>query len=157
MNFGRALEILENGGKIARAGWNGKDMFAYLVPANSYPAQTGAAKSHFGDDGMVPYNAYMALKGADNTVSTWAPSGSDALAKDWIEAGVHTLELPPHQQRVLDERADLVGRLDKLTLFFDTPTFTSLDAAEQSRLHYQAVAMKEYAAVLAERIAAFTE
>ena len=84
MTFGLALEALKRGARVARAGWNGKGMFAYLVPANSYPAQTGAAKAFFGEGGMVPYNAYLALKGADDTVSTWAPSGSDALAEDWL-------------------------------------------------------------------------
>lgn len=157
MNFGQALEILKHGGKVERAGWNGKGMFAYYVPANAYPAQTGVAKAYFGDSTLVPYNAYIALKGVDGTVSTWAPSCSDALAEDWQAVGGNAIALPPHQQRVIDERADLVGRLDRLTIFFDTPTFASLDAAEQSRLQYQAVAMKEYAAALAERIVAFTE
>ena len=83
MTFGDAITALKNGAKVARAGWNGKGMFVYLVPANSYPAQTGAAKTFFGDGGMVPYNAYLALKGMDDTVSTWAPSGSDALSEDW--------------------------------------------------------------------------
>lgn len=83
LTFGTALSALKDGKRVARAGWNGKGMFAYLVPANSYPAQTGAAKAFFGEGGMVPYNAYLALKGADDTVSTWAPSGSDALAEDW--------------------------------------------------------------------------
>ncbi len=81
--FGAALMLLKDGQRVARAGWNGKGMFVYLVPANSYPAQTGAAKAFFGEGGLVPYNAYLALKGADDTVSTWAPSGSDALAEDW--------------------------------------------------------------------------
>lgn len=83
MDFGTAVAALKDGKRVARAGWNGRGMFAYLVPANSYPAQTGAAKAFFGDAGLVPYNAYLALKGADDTVSTWAPSGSDALAEDW--------------------------------------------------------------------------
>lgn len=83
MNFGSAVAALKAGSKVARAGWNGKGMFVYLVPAASYPVQTGAAKSYFGDGSMVPYNAYLALKGVDDTVSTWAPSGSDALAEDW--------------------------------------------------------------------------
>lgn len=84
MTFGGALVALKRGAKVARAGWNGKGMFAYLVPAASYPAQTGAAKSHFGEGALVPYNAYLALKNVDNTVSTWAPSGGDALAEDWL-------------------------------------------------------------------------
>lgn len=84
MNFGDALIAVKLGGKIARAGWNGAGMFAYLVPANSYPVQTGAAASHFGAGSMVPYDAYFALKNATGTVSTWAPSCNDSLAEDWM-------------------------------------------------------------------------
>lgn len=83
MNFGQALEAMKAGQKVARAGWNGKGMFVYLVPASNYPAQTGAAKSHFGDGAMVPYNAYMAIKNVDDTVSTWVPSVNDCLSEDW--------------------------------------------------------------------------
>ena len=83
LTFGLAIEALKAGHKVARAGWNGKGMFVYYVPANSYPVQTGAAKSHFGDGSMVPYNAYMAIKNVDNTVSTWVPSVNDCLSEDW--------------------------------------------------------------------------
>ena len=84
MSFGMAVEAMKKGLRVARAGWNGSGMFAYIVPANSYPAQTGAAKAHFGESGMVPYREYMALKTAQDDVATWAPSGSDALADDWV-------------------------------------------------------------------------
>lgn len=83
MNFGEALESLKAGQKVARDGWNGKGMFAYLVPAASYPVQTGAAASHFGEGSFVPYRAYLALKTVDGDVATWAPSCSDVLAEDW--------------------------------------------------------------------------
>ena len=59
-------------------------MFAYIVPANTYPAQTEIAKAWFGENGMVPYRAYWALKTAQEDVATWSPSGSDSLAEDWI-------------------------------------------------------------------------
>lgn len=62
---------------------------------------------------------------------------------------------PPHQQRVVDERADLVDKTTKLQAFFDTPVFASLDAAEQHRLRTQLVAMQTYSDILGERIAAF--
>ena len=84
MTFGLALEALKMGLKAARTGWNGKGMFVYMVPPASYPVQTGAAKSHFGEGSMVPYNAYMAIKNVDNTVSTWVPSVNDCLAEDWV-------------------------------------------------------------------------
>lgn len=83
MNFGKALEALKNGKKVARTGWNGSGMFAYIVPANAYPANTEAAKSFFGEQ-PVPYRAYFALKTAQDDVATWVPSGSDILAEDWI-------------------------------------------------------------------------
>jgi hypothetical protein len=83
MTFGQAIEAMKVGQKVARAGWNGKGMFAYYVPANSYPVQTGAAKSHFGEGAMVPYNAYMAIKNVNETVSTWVPSVNDVLSDDW--------------------------------------------------------------------------
>ena len=82
MTFGEAIEAAKNGLKVARKGWNGANMFAYIVPANSYPAQTEAARSTFGK--MVPYRQYWALKTAQEDVAAWAPSGSDTLAEDWI-------------------------------------------------------------------------
>lgn len=83
IDFGEALRAIKRGEKVARKGWNGKGMFVYYVPANKYPVQTGAAKSHFGEGAMVPYNAYMAIKNVDDSVSTWVPSVNDCLAEDW--------------------------------------------------------------------------
>lgn len=81
LTFGHAIEAAKQGHKVSRSGWNGSGMFAYIVPANTYPAQTKAAQDTFGD--MVPYRAYWALKTTQNDIATWAPSGSDSLAEDW--------------------------------------------------------------------------
>lgn len=83
LTFGQALKALKRGERVARAGWNGKGMFIYYVPANAYPAQTGVAKAYFGEDAKVPYAAYLAIKNVNETVSTWAPSISDCLSEDW--------------------------------------------------------------------------
>lgn len=83
LDFGAALEHLKEGHRVARDGWNGKGMFVYLVPPASYPVQTGAAKAHFGEGSLVPYNAYFAIKNVNETVSTWVPSVNDCLAGDW--------------------------------------------------------------------------
>lgn len=82
MSFGHAIELAKLGFKVARTGWNGAGMFAYIVPANSYPAQTEAIKGTFEND-MVPYREYWALKTAQNDIAMWSPSGSDSLANDW--------------------------------------------------------------------------
>jgi hypothetical protein len=81
MNFGEALQSLKDGFKVERAGWNGKGMFLYHVPAQSYPAVTEIAKKQFGD--MVPYGAYIAMKTAQNNVVPWLASQTDILAEDW--------------------------------------------------------------------------
>jgi hypothetical protein len=83
MTFGHALEMLKAGHAVARAGWNGRGMFVYHVPAARYPAQTGIAKRYWGEQETVPYNAYFALKGVDGAVSTWVPSVTDCVAEDW--------------------------------------------------------------------------
>ncbi len=82
MSFGAAIEAAKRGHKVSRSGWNGSGMYAYIVPANSYPAQTEAIKGQFDGD-MVPYREYWALKTAQDDIAMWAPSGSDSLANDW--------------------------------------------------------------------------
>jgi hypothetical protein len=79
--FGAAIEAAKQGKKVSRTGWNGANMYAYIVPAASYPSQTEVARKEFGD--MVPYRAYWALKTAQNDIAMWSPSGSDSLAEDW--------------------------------------------------------------------------
>lgn len=92
LSFGHALVALKAGQKVARRGWNGKGMFLYLVPANSYPAQTDAAKEYWKGKGtgetlegnpLVPYGAYIAMKTAQENVVPWLASQTDVLADDW--------------------------------------------------------------------------
>lgn len=63
--------------------------------------------------------------------------------------------MQPHQQRVVDEKFELDGRLEKLTIFMDGDIFDGLPEEEQDRLERQFAAMTDYSAVLGERIAAF--
>jgi len=81
MDFGKAIQAIKDGKKVARSGWNGKGMFVYYVPENSYATTTAIAKEQFGD--TAKYNAYMAIKNVNDTVSTWVPSVNDCLAEDW--------------------------------------------------------------------------
>lgn len=82
MNFGQATEQAKMGFKITREGWNGKGMYVYFVPANSYPAVTEIAKAEFGE--TVPYTAYFAMKNATGTVNPWTITNTDVLAEDWM-------------------------------------------------------------------------
>lgn len=85
VSFGAAIQLARLGYKIARSGWNGSGMFAYIVPKNKYPVTSpGSPIKGVYENDMVPYREYWALKTAQNDIATWAPSGSDSLANDWI-------------------------------------------------------------------------
>ncbi len=81
LTFGLAIEALRMGKKVARLGWNGKGMFVYYVPPNVYATIVEVAKQEFGDS--VLFNAYLAIKNVNGTVSTWVPSINDVLSADW--------------------------------------------------------------------------
>lgn len=83
MNFGAAIVHMKDfGKKIARRGWNGKNMFLYYVPAASYPPCTQIAKDAFNGEN-VPYLAYIAMKTSTGAVVPWSASQTDVLANDW--------------------------------------------------------------------------
>ena len=63
--------------------------------------------------------------------------------------------MQPHQERVVTEKTELDGKLDKLNLFFTTKIYADLPEDEQRRLDRQATIMTRYSEVLGERIAAF--
>lgn len=68
--------------------------------------------------------------------------------------------LAPHQQRVLDEKADLDRKIAALAKFIDpfpSPNviFGGLPESERMRLYAQHRAMVTYSTILGERIAAF--
>lgn len=83
MSFGLAVEAMKMGYKVTREGWNGKGMFLYYVTADYYPVKMDAAKSFFGENSMVPYRDYIAMKTVNNEVVPWVASQSDILANDW--------------------------------------------------------------------------
>lgn len=65
----------------------------------------------------------------------------------------HTLQ--PHQQRVVNEKAELDDRLSKLQAFVENPKFISIDTGEQRRLLEQRNIMLAFSDILGDRIAAF--
>ena len=66
------------------------------------------------------------------------------------------MELQPHQQRVVTEKAELDEKLNALQKFWKSPIFDGLPVEEKQRLLKQGGLMMGYSAVLGDRIAAFT-
>lgn len=75
MNFSDALAKLKWGSSIARAGWNGKGMFLFLIPEWNY---TDGKHDNYRN---LPF---IAMKTADNKVVPWLASQTDILAGDWM-------------------------------------------------------------------------
>lgn len=72
MNFGKAIESLKEGKKVARKGWNGKGMWLCLVP--------GSNKAYYG----FPMQDCIAMKTANDKMQPgWLASQADILAEDW--------------------------------------------------------------------------
>ncbi|EMQ4857230.1 hypothetical protein AAIB78_001863 [Morganella morganii] len=64
--------------------------------------------------------------------------------------------MQPHQQRVVDEKADLEDKVTKLNAFIASSlVFTDLDATQQGLLMAQVGAMNSYLEILNLRIASF--
>lgn len=82
VDFGKAIEALKQGKRVARDWWFA--MFLYYVPANRYPYSTEAGKAISGEDGKVEYGAYIAWKTVNNNVIPWSSNVDDILAEDWV-------------------------------------------------------------------------
>ena len=88
MNFGGALEALKAGKFVARAGWNGKGMYLWLMPAATVPVEW-CKEPHLkalaeANGGAFEALGMIRMKTADNKVLTgWLASQTDMLAEDW--------------------------------------------------------------------------
>lgn len=91
MDFGKALEMLKEGKKVSRQGWNGKGMWIVLVsPVDpEHTRKLGIEnKSGFysfinGHTGPLATLPFIAMKTADNKLVPWLASQTDILAEDW--------------------------------------------------------------------------
>ena len=65
--------------------------------------------------------------------------------------------MEPYKQRVVDEKAALDDKIEKLLKFLGASAYHDLDPDEQGRLQKQYGLMQKYSDVLADRITAFQE
>lgn len=70
MNFGQAIALLKLGKKVARQGWNGRNMWLALQVPDAHSKMS------------LPY-IYMSTVTSD--LVPWLASQTDVLAEDWVE------------------------------------------------------------------------
>jgi len=69
--------------KVARAGWNGKGMFLFLVPGSTFEVNRPPLLGIYEEGTEINYQPHIDMKTADDTVVPWLASQSDLLAEDW--------------------------------------------------------------------------
>lgn len=86
-DIGIANRLLDLGHKIARLGWNGKNM--YVVKKDGYQDGVPANKSHADKHGCeigdtVIYDPYLEMRTATGSFVPWVISNTDFFATDYI-------------------------------------------------------------------------
>lgn len=83
MDFSEALKIVKSGGRVARSGWNGKNMFIFLVPGSRFKVNREPLLSILGEGTEVDYHGHVDMRTATGQIVPWLASQTDLLAEDW--------------------------------------------------------------------------
>ena len=106
MDFGKALEALKQGKRVARLGWNGKGMFIFMRPADEITLNTvvfniksipqsvkdflsrktdPSKEDRLDGESKIKFGSYLCMYAADGSiVNGWLASQTDMLAEDWV-------------------------------------------------------------------------
>jgi len=86
ITFGDAIMMMKSGRKVARKGWNGKDMWLILVPGSpSVRPVAGTPYSNAGITEPTNINPHIDMMTASGEMQPgWLASQTDMLAEDWV-------------------------------------------------------------------------
>lgn len=84
MDFSEALQGVKNGYKVARQGWNGKNMFIFLVPGSVFKVNRPPLLGIYPEGTEIKYHGHVDMKTADGQIVPWLCSQTDMLAEDWV-------------------------------------------------------------------------
>lgn len=82
-NFSRALEELKTGKKVSRSGWNGKNMFVFLVDGSTFKVNRPPLLGIYPEGTEITYCPHIDMRTADGKIVPWLASQTDVLANDW--------------------------------------------------------------------------
>lgn len=83
MDFSSALIAIKSGNRVCRSGWNGKNMFLFLVPGSRFIVNREPMLSVFGEGTEIQYHGHIDMMTAQGYVVPWLASQSDLLSDDW--------------------------------------------------------------------------
>ncbi len=83
MDFGKALNLVKSGYKVARKGWNGKGMFIFLVQGSTFTVNRPPLLGIYPEGTVINYCPHIDMRTADGSIVPWLASQTDVLAEDW--------------------------------------------------------------------------
>ena len=83
MDLGQAVTALKQGYKVARKGWNGKDMYLFLIGTDMTQPGIGGWTYTNGVNDNFALLPFIAMKTVDDKVVPWLANQTDILVEDW--------------------------------------------------------------------------
>lgn len=80
MEFGKAMQLLKDGKRVQRGGWNGKNQYIELATSISYKNAKGEV---INVDHEQIGNKAIAFVGTSGVQLGWLASQADMLSDDW--------------------------------------------------------------------------
>ena len=89
--FGDAIEALKQNKRVARIGWNGKNMFLFLLPAGTVPTKAiqdpnlrQVIESQLDGETFEALGTIRMFTADKKILTGWLASQTDMLAEDWV-------------------------------------------------------------------------
>ncbi len=82
-DFGKAIESLKAGHKVARTGWNGKGMWLALVDGDAWSLNRSVPTFSAIATDTDRFLPWIGMRTADRGFVPWLASQTDVLAEDW--------------------------------------------------------------------------
>ena len=85
LSFSVALELLKQGKRVTREGWNGKGMSIFLVDGSAFHVNRKPLLGIYPAGATIFYRGHIDMKTVDGSIVPWVASQTDLLACDWME------------------------------------------------------------------------
>ena len=86
-DFSWALKMLKQGKRVARSGWNGKQMFIFIVQGSQFKVNRPPLNEFYEDGTDIKYLPHVDMRTADGSIVPWLASQTDLLSDDWELVG----------------------------------------------------------------------
>ena len=93
--FSEALELIKKGKRMMREGWNGKNMFIFLVPGSTFKVNRPPLLGIYTEGTEINYHGHIDMRTADGMIVPWSCSQTDMLEEDWLTYNIVPEDVPP--------------------------------------------------------------